>query len=429
MDKNGKNLDDLQDLNRSSIIRHLAMHEGCSRVELAKTTGLKQASITKIMRALVDNGVALETGFTEGLKGRRSIGLSLNYSKYLVVGVKIAWERLSLGVFDLRGRLRGDVFSRSFDHLNAANAENIVDLIARTIEEFRKKHANIVAVGVAAPGPFHRGEGTVYLTENGSGDRVYFPFLKKIRDRVPLCVVMDHDANVGALGYWWFRTNCDTGMGLLYLLASEGIGGGVVSKGQIFTGQRGHSSEMGHMNVEFGGRKCVCGGRGCLDAYASSIAVEKEARDLVRDYPESVLAGKSRPGIWDIFAAMRTGDALAVRLVRDAGRHMGRGLVSLIPIFDPDLIVIGDLMAGGGHVLREGIDEALGRSLSPFYKKPEIVMADPDDDLVLLGSATIAINYAYTHPTELLMPGEEAGRPDPAPAVSHHPMKELSGHE
>lgn len=410
MDKNGKNLDDLQDLNRSSIIRHLAMHEGCSRVELAKTTGLKQASITKIMRALVENGVVAETGFTEGLKGRRSIGLSLNYSKYLVVGVKIAWERLSAGVFDLRGRVIGDIFSCSVDHLNLANAGEAVRRVADAIGKFRRRHPNLAAVGVAVPGPFHREEGSVYITREGSGDRVYFPLLEQIRARVPLPVVMDHDANAGALGYWWFRTNCDTGMALLYLLASEGIGGGVVSRGRIFTGQRGHSSEMGHMVVEFGGRRCVCGGRGCLDAYASSIAVEGQAAKLLAEHPGSALSGTRRLGIGDIFAAMRGGDGLARSLVRDAGVNMGRGFASLIPIFDPDLVVIGDLMAGGGDVLLEGIDDALGRFLSPFYKKPRIVLADPGDDLVLLGSAAIAIDHVYNHPTELLMPDAEAGR-------------------
>ncbi|MDR0362716.1 MAG: ROK family transcriptional regulator [Planctomycetota bacterium] len=405
MDKNGKNLDDLQDLNRSSVIRHLAMHEGCSRVELAKVTGLKQASITKIMRALVENGVVAETGFTEGLKGRRSIGLSLNYSKYMVIGVKVAWERLSIGVFDLCGRVYGDIFTCSFDYLDLANAESAVALIAQYVEKFKARHPGVIAVGVAAPGPLHRGEGSVYVTADGREGRVYFPFLKKIRERVALPVVIDHDANAGALGYWWFRTNCDARMALLYLLASEGIGGGVVSKGQIITGQRGHSAEMGHMIVEFGGRKCVCGGRGCLDAYASSIAVEKRAHRVLPEHPGSALAGKGRVGVADVFSAMRRGDEVAVGLVREAGVHMGRGFASLIPIFDPDLIVIGDLMAYGGDVLLAGIDEVLGRSLSRFYKKPRIVLADPGDDLVLLGSAAIAIDYAYSHPTELLMPG------------------------
>ncbi|MDR1611513.1 MAG: ROK family transcriptional regulator [Planctomycetota bacterium] len=405
MDKNGKNLDDLQDLNRSSIIRHLAMYEGCSRVELAKSTGLKQASITKIIRALLENGVVVETGFTEGLKGRRSIGLSLNYSKYQVIGVKVAWERLSMGVFDLRGRISDDVHSCSLEHLALPNAENVVALIAQNIEKLTSAHPGVIAVGVAVPGPFHRGEGAVYLTADGCGSRVYFPFLEQIRARVALPVVIDHDAIAGALGYWWFRTNCDARMALLYLLASEGIGGGVVSKGQVITGQRGHSAEMGHMIVEFGGRKCVCGGRGCLDAYASSIAVEKHARRLLPEHPGSRLAGKRRVGIADIFSAMRRGDELASRLVRDAGVHMGQGFASLIPIFDPDLIVIGDLMAFGGDVLLAGINDALERSLSRFYKKPRIVLADPGDDLVLLGSAAIAIDHAYNRPTELLMPG------------------------
>lgn len=409
MDKNGKNLDDLQDLNRSSIIRHLAMHEGCSRVDLAKRTGLKQASITKIMRALVENGVVAETGFTEGLKGRRSIGLSLNYSKYLVIGVKVAWERLSIGVFDLSGRAYGEVLSRPFEHLSLDNAELVVARIADAVDAFRKEYRAVVAVGVAVPGPFHRGDGSVYVGDGGGGkNRVYFPFLKKLRERVPLPIVIEHDAHAGALGYWWFRTNCDARVALLYLLASEGIGGGVVAKGQILTGQRGHSAEIGHIIVDFGGRECVCGGHGCLDAYASSIAVEKRAGSLAPGHPASALSGLPRIGIADVFAAARNGDELAVRLVREAGVSMGRGLASLIPIFDPDLVVVGDLMAGGGDVLLDGVESVLAGSLSRFYKKPRIVLADPGDDLVLLGSATIAIDHVYNHPTELLIKERQA---------------------
>jgi predicted NBD/HSP70 family sugar kinase len=275
-------------------------------------------------------------------------------------------------------------------------------LIASTIKVFQKTYPDIIAVGVAVPGPFHRGTGSVYVTAKDGNGRVYYPFLEKLRGCVNLPIIMDHDANAGALGYWWFRTNCDTRMTLLYLLASEGIGGGIVSKGQIFTGQRGHSAEMGHILVDINGRKCVCGGNGCLDAYASSIAVEKHASNLLHLYPKSSLKGKRRVKIDDVFFAMKNGDELAVELIRDAGRHIGHGFSLLIPIFDPDLIVIGDLMSGGGDILLASVGEVLDRSLSPFYKKPRIVLADPGDDLVLLGSATIAIDYVYNHPTELL---------------------------
>lgn len=406
LDKKGKNLDDLQDLNRAQIIRYLAMNEGCSRVDIAKATGLKQASITKIMHSLMENNVVVETGFTEGLKGRRSIGLSLNYAKSLIVGVKISWERLTIGLFDLKAQRYGEVYTCSFDFLDKVAADNVVHIITDTVKRLTAEHPNIVAVGVAVPGPFHRGNGSVFIAEEGRTGRMYYPFLGELRARIALPIVMDHDANAGALGYWWFRTNCDSRMALLYLLASEGIGGGVVSKGQIFTGQRGHSAEIGHLLVDNqGGRECVYGGHGCLDAYASSLAVERRAKDLLEQYPDSLLAGKRKIDIDRIFAAMHKGDLLAEKLIHEAGQYVGYGFASLIPIFDPDLIVIGDLMAGGGEILLTGINDTLDTILSPFYKKPKIVLADPDDDLVLLGSATIAIDYTFQRPTELLVGG------------------------
>ena len=82
-------------------------------------------------------------------------------------------------------------------------------------------------------------------------------------------------------------------------------------------------------------------------------------------------------------------------------------------------------MAGGGDVLLAGIDDVLDRSLSLFCKKPRIVLADPDDDLVLLGSAAIAIDYAYSHPTEIFM--KEAARQPYRKAGSAPPTGKTTG--
>jgi predicted NBD/HSP70 family sugar kinase len=311
---------------------------------------------------------------------------------------------LTIRVFDLQAGTRGDIFTHSYRYLDTETAENVVELAIDAVSHLCGEYDNIAAIGVAVPGPFRKSDGSVYI---GNRERTvcgHFPFLERFRARIDLPIVIDHDANTGALGYWRFRTQCDMGMALLYLLASEGIGGGIVSEGQIFTGQIGHTSEIGHIIVEQGGLKCVCGGHGCLDAYASALAVEQRARGLLTERSEeSSLSAVSSPTIAQVFAAMSEGDRFALRLIRDAGRHMGLGFASLIPIFDPDLVVIGDLMAGGGDVLLEGIHAALDRTLSPFYKKPDFVLADPDDDLVLLGAATIAIERVLANPTELLM--------------------------
>lgn len=403
MSKIGKNLDDLLDINRAQVLDYLSMHEGCSRMALAKATGLKSASITKIVRSLIESGLVFETGLTAGAKGRRSIGLSLNYEKHYVIGVKLSWERLILRVFDLHGNAQSEPINYTFDFIRPENASTIVGLIADTIQLLKNRFPNIAAAGIAVPGPYHRGDGSLYIKGSPGDAPVLYPLRNELTARVPLPTFIDHDANAGAVGYWRFKTNRDPKMVLLHLLASEGIGGGVVAKGQIFTGRRNRSAEIGHIVVDFDGRQCCCGSRGCLDAYTSSVSVEQRARELAGDFPASELARAGHFSVGRIFQALRNGDELALFLIREVGEYMGRGFASLIPVFDPDLIVISDIMASGGDVLLESITRSVEERLSKFYKKPDIVLANPDEDLVLHGATAVAIEHLLDKPTEYLV--------------------------
>lgn len=94
--KSGKNLADLTNENKAHILRYLIHHEGISRIELSAATGLRPASITKIIQQLIEQELVTETGLSEGSKGRRSISLSFNYKKYSVLAIKLNWSRLKI---------------------------------------------------------------------------------------------------------------------------------------------------------------------------------------------------------------------------------------------------------------------------------------------------------------------------------------------
>ena len=121
MNKNGKNLTDLLDLNRSEVLHYLIRHPGCSRAELGVSTGLTLPSISKTIRSLIECGVVYETGYSEGKKGRRSVGLSFPYEKYKILGIRLSWEKLEVRPYDFLGNSYGDVFTASFDNISTDN--------------------------------------------------------------------------------------------------------------------------------------------------------------------------------------------------------------------------------------------------------------------------------------------------------------------
>ena len=104
-DKNvaGSNNSDLTEMNRSAIVRIL-QQKMCSRADIARMTGLTQASVTKITAVLIEMGIVSEVGIIKGNGNRRSIGLRLNAEDRLVIGVKFSRHMFTIGVFDISGR-------------------------------------------------------------------------------------------------------------------------------------------------------------------------------------------------------------------------------------------------------------------------------------------------------------------------------------
>ena len=197
--KSGKNLADLTNENKAHILRYLIHHEGISRIELSAATGLRPASITKIIQQLIEQELVTETGLSEGSKGRRSISLSFNYKKYSVLAIKLNWSRLKIDLMDFKGNSQEELYSINFPPLCIERMDEITSLIAQKVNEICSRHNNILAAGVACFGPLLYENGDV-LFEPGNtkshrdGDCCYsYPLLNRLREQIqiPLLVVSD----------------------------------------------------------------------------------------------------------------------------------------------------------------------------------------------------------------------------------------------
>lgn len=404
MSKTGKNQTDLLDLNRTQVLRYLVQHKGCSRAELGAATGLTLASITKILHALLDSGAVYETGYAEGKKGRRSVGLSLNYDQYKVLAVRLSWARLEMNVFDFLGNALGEAVSLQFSRISIDSIERIASQIIEGANRFLRQFPDISALGLAVPGPYYRETGRILLPpySKDPNKRHYYPIKDRLASGIDLPIFIEHDADVGALAYWWHYANSDPSLVVMNVFASDGIGGGIVDRGRIFTGTSSSSCEIGHITIDYNGRKCMCGSNGCLNAYCDSRAIEEDVKTQLQNYPESLLYNYPSVTMQAIIQAMKQNDELARKAMYEAGNHLGHGIISLLHVFDPGVLVVSGSLGLGGEVLLRGMNDAIAARQASFIMLPKIVLFDADTDLTLLGAATYGMDRMLDRPTEYM---------------------------
>ncbi|MFB0501728.1 MAG: ROK family protein [Candidatus Bathyarchaeia archaeon] len=271
----------------------------------------------------------------------------------------------------------------------------IADILACTHGCLNKARQEAKALGIGIAGQVDL-KGVVRYAPNLKWRNV--PLKEKLEEKLGLPVVVINDVRAATLGEW--RYGSGRGVDdLVVLFVGTGIGGGVISGGNMIVGCSNTSGELGHITIVFGGRNCHCPNMGCLEAYAGGWAIAERAREAVRADPKAGQRLKSLAGsIQNITAttvsqAYREGDQLAHILVEETGQYLASGVVSIVNAFNPCLLVLG-----GGVI--EGLPELVhivenvtrNRALESAIENLKVVRAALGGDAGVIGAATFAQN-------------------------------------
>lgn len=390
-----------QDANRSLVIRLLQSQGSCSRAELSRLSHLTQATITNIVADLISSDLVEEIGFgsTAG-QGRRSILLRLKGDNYHILAVKIARTSYSVGIFNLLGK---ELESATMPVVNGESPNEIMLKIKAISDGYFGKYNNILACGVAVPGPYLNTTGKITInTSSVEWSSICIPSSFSELYHIP--VFVEQDANAGAMADWWFedfshKTDC-----LCHLLLGEGIGVGVVENGELIHGRQGATGALGHLSVDVNGPKCICGNRGCLELYCSALALRQGVVGKLNDYPKCALHGFDSFSYPDIFIAADEGDELATMEVENCAKYIGYAIVNIVNAYNPDVIVLSDIMAlGGDRLLSIACQTAKERCIPELFNDVTICFSKGKSDSVLAGAAAIATNQVFLAPGEYII--------------------------
>lgn len=258
--------------------------------------------------------------------------------------------------------------------------------------------ADIAAVGIGAPGVIDPKLGVVEYWSNLDFHQV--PLAAMLSERLGRPVFLENDANAAALGEY----AAGAGKGsdsMVAITLGTGVGGGAVLGGRLYTGFNYAGLEVGHFVIEYNGRLCTCGRRGCFETYASATAIIKRARERMEGARDSLL-WKLADGALDkveartVFDAADRGDLLARELVEEYQSYLACGITSLINIFQPEIFCVGGGVAGAGEALLGPVRAIVEREdyARDCKKRTVLTLARLGNDAGIIGAALLPMYQA-----------------------------------
>jgi predicted NBD/HSP70 family sugar kinase len=372
--------------NRLRVIQALQLLGVTSRAHLARRTGLSRSTVSTIVAGLQAEGMVVDRnpdGRASHGGGRPPALIALDPRAGFAIGIDFGKRHLAVALADLSHELLAEEWREMGDDYPAeAGMAQAAELVELVLEASGADPGRVLGVGMGLPGPVHSSGvvGSSAILPGWAGTHG----AELMGERLAMEVWLGNDANLGALAESTWGAGRDA-CGLVYLKLATGIGAGIVIDGRLFEGAGGTAGEIGHTSLDETGDICRCGSRGCLETYASGMAI---ASLLSRSLGETLTPD-------DVLARAVAGDPGCRRALADAGRHIGAAVADLCNLINPERIVVGGSMAFAGDVLLDPLREAVGlRAIPSAAEDVKIVPGELGARAELLGAVALVLHEA-----------------------------------
>jgi len=396
------NRDLMRAINRFAILHAIRDAGMISRVDLSRTTGLSQATVTSITAELLKEDMLLEQECGKSIGGRKPVPLAVNPRGAYSVGVHLSVDLVCVVLMDLQATILSSC-SKNLDPADLS-LENVIETLIETVQaclwkaDFSK--SQISGIGVAIPGLIDSRNGFVHFIPNYHWKNVNLAQMLGERAGVP--VYVENSANTLVIFEQWFGVGRGT-HNFLLITTEHGIGMGMVLDGKIFRGFRGIAGEFGHTIVTENGPLCRCGENGCLEAICGNNAIIRDALEAARCGEWQPEGGKV--DIETILAAAREGNAALRAIYRKAGRTLGIGISNMLKLFDPEKIIISGKGVLAGDLLLGPMKETLHPDISfASNARTQLCVQEWQSTNYARGAGALVLQEVYQSPANRVVP-------------------------
>ncbi len=368
----------LREANRARVVDAVKRHGGLTQVELTGATGLSPATVSTIVKELLAAGMVEVRPAVRS--GRRAQLVTLAHRVGLVAGVVVGYRHMRVAIADVTHDVVAEqTLPLPADHRCDTSLDRAALLVVDLLDRVGVGLDELLAIGLGIPAPVDASSGLVAVRGVLRGwDGV--PVAQVLEKRLARPVFVDNDANLGALAESTVGAAREHHHSL-YVRASHGVGAGVVIGGRLHRGLGGTAGEIGHVQVDPGGRICVCGSRGCLDTVVGIPALLEPLR-----------TSHGNLTLRDVVALANDGDPGCREIVADAGATVGGVVANLATVMGPERVVVGGELAETGDTFLGPVREAVRRRTLLNQLTPlDVVPAEHGTRAELMGAVVLAL--------------------------------------
>ncbi len=364
-----------RDINRRIILNLVREHQPISRADLARSMGVGRGMVTSLVGELIAEGAIYEGDTADAPRGRRPQMLWVRTRDRLVFAVDVRFSQTYLMLADFEGNA---TCLESFE--TVVDPAELIAELARRIARLQQQHhaaGRCEGIGIVVPGMVDQRTGRVLNSPQLGWRDVDVRDVLAAATGLP--VHIENAPIACALAQMWLgdrgvRAHAG-GDDFVYVTVSDGVGAGVVINGEVVRGHGHTAGEFGHIPLDLDGPPCLCGARGCLEAYTSNLAtLSRYLGHELSPTTTRALLQQSGLTIPELIARARAGDVRAEQAIATTARYLAAGLAVINNTLNPTRIYVGGEITGAWAqiepVLRRAIAE---RALTPAAANTPVI--------------------------------------------------------
>ncbi|XP_061625354.1 bifunctional UDP-N-acetylglucosamine 2-epimerase/N-acetylmannosamine kinase isoform X1 [Phyllopteryx taeniolatus] len=390
----GENVLHVRDADSHDKIYHALQLQFGKRYPCSKIYGDGNAvpRILKFLQTIDLNKPLQKTFCFPPVKDSISQDIDHILEKQSALAVDLGGTNLRVAIVCSRGNI-----VKKYTQPNPKTFESRMQLILKMCEKGMQDavslNCRILGVGVSTGGRVNPQEGVVLDSTKLIQEWTSVDLRTPISDTFHLPVWVDNDGNCAALAEKMFGH----GKGVenfVTVITGTGIGGGIIQHNELIHGNTFCGAELGHIMVSLEGPECSCGNRGCIEAYASGLALQREAKKINDDEVlkvEGLDIKLSEPiTAAHLISAARLGNAKAVAILNKASMALGMGIINILHTINPSLVILSGVLAS---IYQDPVMRLISsRALIPA-QSTKLVTSDLEEP-ALLGAASMVLDYA-----------------------------------
>jgi glucokinase-like ROK family protein len=360
--------------------------------------GISLPTVNTLLMDLIRSGEVIKQGRAASQGGRKPDLYRLAPDAFYVLAVDLSKYAVSLALYNCQ---QLPVKEKVVHNLVLNNEAETFEQLCLHLESYISASGfpsqKIIAIGISMPGLIDSKAGInhTYLNFGGKSLQAH------LESRFPQAVFLENDARAMTLAEFKFGA-AKNAQNVLGIFVGWGIGLGIVIDGKLYQGTSGFAGEFAHSPLfESQEINCTCGKKGCLEAIASGTSIVRMAEEALLLDKDSILArmAKAYQGAVDpnlVVHAAKEGDQRAITILSDVGLNLGRGISMLIQLLNPELIVLGGVVAEANQYILTPIQQALNvYSMAKSREKTQIALYQLGNEVGLVGAIAVVTDKLF----------------------------------